>query len=42
MRTCAAKALLVSPDWRASDRRKVIVKRRHSSGAQALNKTAPA
>ena len=40
-RTWAANALLVSPTWRARVRRKVIVKRRHSSGAQALNSTAP-
>jgi len=41
MRTWAASALLVSPAWRARDRRKVMVNRRHSSGAVALNKTAP-
>src|SRR5215469_16506492 len=40
-RTWAVSALLVSPAWRARDRRKVIVNRRHSSGAQALNSTAP-
>jgi len=39
--TWAANAVLVSPIWRARARRKVIVKRRHSSGAQALNSTAP-
>src|SRR5262249_32111555 len=39
-RTWAARALLVSPAWRARDRRSVMVNRRHSSGAQALNKTA--
>src|SRR2546421_11361329 len=37
-RSCAARALFVSPAWRAIIRRKVMVKRRHSSGAQALNK----
>jgi hypothetical protein len=37
----AVKALLVSPAWRARVRRRVMVKRRHSSGAQALNRTEP-
>ena len=40
-RTWAANASPVSPAWRAMFRRKVIVKRRHSSGAQALNRTEP-
>jgi hypothetical protein len=40
-RTWAANALLVSPARRARARRKVMVNRRHSSGAQALNKTEP-
>jgi hypothetical protein len=40
-RSCAARALFVSPAWRAIIGRKVMVKRRHSSGAQALNRTEP-
>jgi hypothetical protein len=40
-RSCAASAVFVSPAWRARLRRRVMVKRRHSSGAQALNKTEP-
>jgi hypothetical protein len=40
-RIWAASALLVSPAWRASVLRRVMVKRRHSSGAQALNRTEP-
>lgn len=40
-RSCAARALLVSPAWRARALRRVMVKRRHNSGAQALNKTEP-
>ena len=40
-RTWAASALLVSPAWRARVLRRVMVKRRHSSGAQALNRTEP-
>jgi len=41
IRTWAANALLESPARRASVLRSVMVKRRHSSGAQALNKIAP-
>jgi len=40
-RSCAARALFVIPARRARVRRKVMVKRRQSSGAQALNKTEP-
>src|SRR5262249_49327426 len=40
-RSWAARALFVSPARGARVRRKVIVKRRQSSGAQALNKTEP-
>jgi hypothetical protein len=40
-RTWAASALLVSPVWRARVRRSMMAKRRHSSGAQALNRTEP-
>jgi hypothetical protein len=40
-RSYAARALLVSPAWRARVLRRVMVKRRHSSGAQALNTTEP-
>jgi len=37
----AARALLVSPAWRARALRRLMVKRRHNSGAQALNSTEP-
>jgi hypothetical protein len=40
-RSWAARALSVIPVRRASVRRKVMVNRRHSSGAQALNRTEP-
>ena len=40
-RSCAARALFVSPAWRAMTLRRVMVNRRHSSGAQALNRTEP-
>jgi hypothetical protein len=40
-RIWTASALLVSPVWRARARRRVMVNRRQSSGAQALNRTAP-
>jgi hypothetical protein len=40
-RTWAANTLLVSPAWRARALRRVMVKRRHSSGAQALKRTEP-
>ncbi len=41
IRTCWRGALWVSPAWRARARRRAMVKRRQSSGAQALNRTAP-